>query len=764
MSHYHHHYQEEGNYYDFNRPEHVQQDYYHPADDWQQHLQQPHHDQQRQRTPVSPISATTSLTSSLWHSQPIVEVGQLRAPPSKRSVSPLKERFYAMPPAPWNGQQSDSPLSSAGGQYEYPQQRRSSQQAPYMPTASDFSPPDPERRALNDIDNLFGPRDVLTPSPTLMEEDRSHRHRSIDVAAAQPPAREKKRRQKSHHQQRGSASSTAPLMSTTSSQHQHNQSPSPSRKQRNAHPVAGAAAITTIPQRTYSQPQENAYEQYDYDQTYPAAATPPRQNSRPNMHRHTDSAASNTPLMQPSPSPTKRGNSVSVAHAAPVGGIPRRWQGDDYDGFVDPNSLTDDDGEGFDNHRPRSKKSRSRLAGAGAAVGVGGAAATAAAVGGAAANKGGFKVFDRRNTEEDEGSNFAPLYNTTTTNRNSDPEKSEWLDKQSHGSKRLKWIVGSILLLVILAAVVGGTTGGILGMKKDSPSNGSTTSSASSKNGLYTIHSPEVRALLNNTALHRVFPGMDYTPQNAQYPACLTNPLKQNDITLDVAQLAQLTPAIRLYGTDCGQTEMVLNAISLLGYNSTLQVWVGVWLGSNQTTNARQLEQMEDILKNHPRSRFAGVIVGNEVLFREDLTEPELAGNLTDVRSSLSALGITDLPVATSDLGDDWTTQLAGDSDIVMANVHPFFAGVTPREAPGWTWEFWQGHNVGLKQSEDDKTWPTSIIAEVGWPSEGGENCGGATGACSGGEEGAVASVEGMNEFMEGWVCESLRNGTAYFW
>jgi exo-beta-1,3-glucanase (GH17 family) len=69
-----------------------------------------------------------------------------------------------------------------------------------------------------------------------------------------------------------------------------------------------------------------------------------------------------------------------------------------------------------------------------------------------------------------------------------------------------------------------------------------------------------------------------------------------------------------------------------------------------------------------------------------------------------------------------------------------------------------------LKQSEDDKTWPTSIIAEVGWPSEGGENCGGATGACSGGEEGAVASVDGMNEFMEGWVCESLRNGTAYFW
>jgi len=476
--------------------------------------------------------------------------------------------------------------------------------------------------------------------------------------------------------------------------------------------------------------------------------------------------------MQPSPSPTKRGSSVFVPHAAaPVGGIPRRWQGDDYNGFVDPNSLTDDDGEAFDDHQPRSKKSRSRIAGAGAA-------AAAAGFGGAASaennpSKGGFKVFDRRAAADDEGSNFAPLYTTANTrnsnnNNDLDPEKSEWLDKQRTGSKRLKWLVGSLLLFIILAAVVGGTTGGILGMKKDSPSNGSKTSpssASSSKNGLYTIHSSEVRALLNNTALHRVFPGMDYTPQNAQYPACLTNPLQQNDITLDVAQLAQLTPAVRLYGTDCGQTEMVLDAISLLGYNATLQVWVGVWLGSNATTNTRQLEQMQDILRAYPRERFAGVIVGNEVLFREDLTEPELAANLTSVRSSLASLGITDLPVATSDLGDDWTAALAADSDIVMANVHPFFAGVTPGEAAGWTWEFWQGHNVGLKeQSGGEDGWPGSIIAEVGWPSEGGENCGGATGACGGGEEGAVASVEGMNEFMEGWVCGSLRNGTTYFW
>jgi exo-beta-1,3-glucanase (GH17 family) len=174
---------------------------------------------------------------------------------------------------------------------------------------------------------------------------------------------------------------------------------------------------------------------------------------------------------------------------------------------------------------------------------------------------------------------------------------------------------------------------------------------------------------------------------------------------------------------------------------------------------------METLLQTYPAKHFAGIIVGNEVLFREDLTETALAANLSSVRQTLSDLAI-DLPVATSDLGDDWTAALAADSDIVLANVHPFFAGVTPAAAPGWTWDFWQNHNVGLKTapSSEGKGWPGSIIAEVGWPSEGGTNCGGTDGSCASGEEGAVAGVEELNEFMEGWVCPSMENGTVFFW
>jgi exo-beta-1,3-glucanase (GH17 family) len=487
------------------------------------------------------------------------------------------------------------------------------------------------------------------------------------------------------------------------------------------------------------------------------------------MHRHTDSVASNDPLMEgrvsissrgpQSPTRRNRGASVKAAFApAVIGGIagaehfrkgiPQRRQGEGYETF-DPNSIEDDGDEGVE-PRPRDKRSRKGLSASTAVVGV------AAAESGNAS----FKVFDvrRGNEVEDDYGNYPPR-------ARSDLEKSEWLDKQRNGSKRLKWIVGSIILFFVIAAVVGGTTGGILGMKK-SESNGPTTSASSaSKTGLYDINSPEVKSLLNNPSFHKVFPGIDYTPLNAQYPECIHNPPSQNNITLDVAQLAQLTPSVRLYGTDCNQTEMVLTAIDRLHYNATLQVWLGVWLGTNATTNARQLSQMEDLLRTYPASHFAGVIVGNEVLYRQDMTEAALAANLSSVRQTLSDMNI-DLPVATSDLGNDWTSELAADSDIVLANVHPFFAGVTPSAAPGWTWEFWQSHNAGLETfaSSEAKGWPRSIVAEVGWPSDGGTNCGGKDGSCEEGQEGAVAGIKELNEFMEGWVCESLKNETTFFW
>ena len=414
----------------------------------------------------------------------------------------------------------------------------------------------------------------------------------------------------------------------------------------------------------------------------------------------------------------------------PGGRIP--YQGDGYDEFVDPNDIADD---GDDLEAPQQRQRRSRLGGALA----GGAGAGTA-----------LKAFGSRDTS----GNYGPVPGTTGSGQ----EKSEWLKKQTGGNKkRVRWIVGIVIALIVIAVVLGIVFGVVLKNGSSSPQRGSATDSG----GLWDINSSQVQSVLNNNNLHKVFPGMDYTPLNAQYPDCLSNPPYQNDVTLDVAVLAQMTPAIRLYGTDCKQTEMVLKGIDLLGYNNTVKVWIGVWLSTNQTTNTRQLTQMYDILETYPADHFAGVIVGNEVLFRKDMTITQLASELASVKNRLSKMGIN-LPVSTSDLGNDWTAALAADSDIVMSNVHPFFAGVTPDIAPGWTWSFWQTHDVILK-SGSSAGYPTNIISETGWPTQGGNDCG--TGAkCATPTEGAVAGISELNQFMDGWVCQSMANGTTYFW
>ena len=62
------------------------------------------------------------------------------------------------------------------------------------------------------------------------------------------------------------------------------------------------------------------------------------------------------------------------------------------------------------------------------------------------------------------------------------------------------------------------------------------------------------------------------------------------------------------------------------------------------------------------------------------MTIDKLGTILSDAKQNFTKNKI-DLPVATSDLGDDWTAELAEKVDVVMSNIHPFFAGVTVEEA-----------------------------------------------------------------------------------
>ena len=413
----------------------------------------------------------------------------------------------------------------------------------------------------------------------------------------------------------------------------------------------------------------------------------------------------------------------------------------------DPDSIADDGDDGL-HYGQQAKRvsmlsldhSTDRLAG-GAPAKTG----MMAALGGLVGRKGSGDHYDPANAHVAPGATDYPQEGEKGT-----------LAARVAQKKRKKWcilITGAIILAAIVAAAIAA---GIIASRNnsDGSKSGDSASSDTAKNGDLNKDSSEIQALLNNNKLHKVFPGIDYTPMNTQYPDCLKDPPSPNNITRDLAVLSQMTNTIRLYGTDCNQTEMLMHSIDQLDLKDNIKVWLGVWIDNNDTTNTRQLEQLYKILDNYDAKPFLGVIVGNEVLYRKDKSETELAAIIDDVRSNLTSRSIS-IPVASSDLGDNWTAELASKVDYVMANIHPFFAGVTADVAASWTWNFWQTHDTAFTTDASK-----NVISETGWPSQGGTDCGGAD-TCT---DGAVAGIDEMNKFMDTWVCQALANSTNYFW
>ncbi|KAK0632921.1 glycoside hydrolase superfamily [Immersiella caudata] len=430
-------------------------------------------------------------------------------------------------------------------------------------------------------------------------------------------------------------------------------------------------------------------------------------------------------------------------------------------GVVDPHAIEDDGDDGIGYHL-RGKRS-SMLS-----LGSSHRGREGAAVAGAAGAAGGvLGAFAARNASGSGlSSQYAPVHGSATAYEGHGPsnlsaEKTGWKTNGGSSSRGKKWrlaIIGIVALLIIVGVVLG-ILFGVVFKNKDGGSAGGGGGKSAAEDNLTDlgINSDEINQLMNNPNLHKVFPGIDYTPLNTQYPECIHDPPSQNNVTRDIAVLSQLTNTLRMYGTDCNQTQMVIHAIERLQLTGKMKVWLGVWQDGNTTTNARQLAQMYDILDEYKDTHFKGVVVANEILFREEMDITTLGSLLGRVRTNLTALGYN-LPVATSDLGDKWTASLAAQSDYIMANIHPFFGGINANDASSWTWTFWHNQAKSFFKSDPKK----NIISETGWPSQGGTHCGqsGIT-VCP---NAAVAGVPQMNQFMEDWVCDAMKNGTEYFW
>ncbi|CDZ96384.1 glycoside hydrolase family 17 protein [Phaffia rhodozyma] len=280
-----------------------------------------------------------------------------------------------------------------------------------------------------------------------------------------------------------------------------------------------------------------------------------------------------------------------------------------------------------------------------------------------------------------------------------------------------------------------------------------------------TLSDGSIQVTALNPNLTRSFHGIAYSASGVTLPDCGAT---QEAVTNDVLLLAQLTPRIRTYASDCNQTLYVFEAIRQT--NADLMVWIGIYLSTGtdiDTVYERQWTAIESVINEYGTKNIGGITVGNEFLLLSygDGTATDATGvaarttllsYVTKAKAALSALDLNvTIPVGTSDAGSAATLALCEGVDYFQANVHPWFGSVDYSDAAAWTFNFFEEFDVEVCASASNN--PTMYIAETGWPTSS-DNASDATNGA-----GSPASIVGLQTFMDEFNCQANANNTEYF-
>lgn len=183
-------------------------------------------------------------------------------------------------------------------------------------------------------------------------------------------------------------------------------------------------------------------------------------------------------------------------------------------------------------------------------------------------------------------------------------------------------------------------------------------------------------------------------PQNNSYPS-------EDEIRADLNLVSSQTNNIRTYSV-----EGTLAEIPRLAEEFGLRVTLGIWLSNDLEANERQIKRGIEIAQ-HERS-VVRVVVGNEALFREEVTEQQLIGYLDRVRAAVNA------PVTTAEQWHIWKKypELAKHVDLVAAHILPYWEFVPRKDSVQFVLD---------RAHELKKMFPKKplLLGEVGWPSKG---------------------------------------------
>ena len=177
--------------------------------------------------------------------------------------------------------------------------------------------------------------------------------------------------------------------------------------------------------------------------------------------------------------------------------------------------------------------------------------------------------------------------------------------------------------------------------------------------------------------------------------------LSEEQIRRRIEIIAPYTKWIRSFSTTEGN-ELIPKIAKEYG----VKTLVGAWLGSDAKTNQKEVENLIELCNNGYVDIAA---VGNEVMYRGDLTEEELLEFIYDAKSK-----IKDTPVGYVDAYYEFTERpaITEACDIILANCYPFWEGCDQDYSLLYMKDM---YHRALRAGNGKKV----IISETGWPNKG---------------------------------------------
>lgn len=216
----------------------------------------------------------------------------------------------------------------------------------------------------------------------------------------------------------------------------------------------------------------------------------------------------------------------------------------------------------------------------------------------------------------------------------------------------------------------------------------------------FTAHSPEDIRTLFSKVLQSGMHGLCFSMyEDGQKPG---DHISEEQVRRRLKIMAPYTQWVRSFSCIEGN-EFVPKIARELG----MKTLVGAWLGDDAEKNEKEIEALIQLAKDG----FVDIAaVGNEVMYRKDLTEDELLAFIRRVREAIPA----HIPVGYVDAYYEFTIKprITEACDVILTNCYPYWEGTNQ--------EYSLSHMKSMyHQAKSAANGKQVIITETGWPSQG---------------------------------------------